>query len=61
MTNRVHIDRSIELIGKILFGSDASEGKLKEVRPSGEPLVDDWKCLKSMVSVVMNALCNQVT
>lgn len=51
MTHRVHIDRSIELIGKILFGLDASKDKLNEVRPSNKPLVDDWKCLKSMVSV----------
>ncbi|KMZ68629.1 Vacuolar-processing enzyme [Zostera marina] len=49
MTHRVHIDRSIELIGKILFGLDASKDKLNEVRPSNKPLVDDWKCLKSMV------------
>ncbi|KAM0938251.1 putative legumain protein [Dioscorea sansibarensis] len=49
MSHRLHIDNSIELIGRLLFGPDKGLKMLKIVRPSGQPLVDDWDCLKSMV------------
>lgn len=49
ISHRVHVDNSMEAIGKLLFGSDQSLETLKTVRPSGQPLVDDWDCLKSMV------------
>ncbi|WOK95761.1 vacuolar-processing enzyme-like [Canna indica] len=49
MAHRFHIDNSIELIGKLLFGSEQGPHMLKTVRPAGQPLVDDWSCLKSMV------------
>ncbi|KAF6139693.1 hypothetical protein GIB67_002498 [Kingdonia uniflora] len=49
MSHRMHIDNSIPLIGKLLFGFEKGAEVLKSVRPSGEPLVDDWECLKTMV------------
>jgi len=49
MNHRVHVDNSIELVGKLLFGSEKGIEVLKTVRPAGQPLVDNWACLKSMV------------
>ncbi|XP_075508269.1 vacuolar-processing enzyme-like [Primulina tabacum] len=49
MGHRTHIDHSIELVGKILFGIDKGPQVLKTLRPAGQPLVDDWDCLRSMV------------
>ncbi|KAG6536532.1 hypothetical protein ZIOFF_001590 [Zingiber officinale] len=39
----------IELIDNLIFGSDVAPLVLKTVRPSGQALVDDWVCLKSVV------------
>nr|ABF00019.1 legumain precursor [Saccharum officinarum] len=49
MSHRSHVDNSVELIGSLLFGSEDGPRVLKAVRAAGEPLVDDWSCLKSMV------------
>ncbi|RCV25887.1 hypothetical protein SETIT_5G201900v2 [Setaria italica] len=49
MAHRSHVDNSVELIGSLLFGSEDGPRVLKAVRAAGEPLVDDWSCLKSMV------------
>lgn len=49
MSHRMHLDNSIQLIGKLLFGIDSSSDVLKTVRPAGQPLVDDWLCLKTLV------------
>ncbi|XP_068652280.1 vacuolar-processing enzyme-like [Aristolochia californica] len=49
MSHRMHIDRSIQLIGKLLFGSVKGSEVLNGVQPAGQPLVDDWSCLKTMV------------
>uniref|UniRef100_A0A0D6QUT4 Legumain prodomain domain-containing protein n=1 Tax=Araucaria cunninghamii TaxID=56994 RepID=A0A0D6QUT4_ARACU len=49
MTHRMHMDKSIKLIGKLLFGSEMGPSVLNSVRPRGQPLVDDWACLKTMV------------
>eukprot|EP00268_Persea_americana_P054658 TRINITY_DN6287_c0_g1_i1.p1 TRINITY_DN6287_c0_g1~~TRINITY_DN6287_c0_g1_i1.p1 ORF type:complete len:492 (+),score=83.51 TRINITY_DN6287_c0_g1_i1:314-1789(+) len=49
MTHRLHIDNSMELIGKLLFGSEKGSEILKTVQPMGQPLVDNWDCLKTMV------------
>ncbi|XP_047325580.1 vacuolar-processing enzyme-like [Impatiens glandulifera] len=49
MSHRMHIDNSMELIGKLLFGIEKSSELLKTVRPAGQPLVDDWTCLRTMV------------
>ncbi|XP_073129424.1 LOW QUALITY PROTEIN: vacuolar-processing enzyme-like [Henckelia pumila] len=47
--HRSHIDHSVELVGKLLFGIDKGPQVLKTLRPAGQPLVDDWDCLRSMV------------
>ncbi|KAJ4952769.1 hypothetical protein NE237_029601 [Protea cynaroides] len=49
VSHRMHIDQSIELIGKLLFGIEKGPKVLNAVRPGGQPLVDDWDCLKTMV------------
>jgi legumain len=49
MSHRIHIDNSMKMIGKLLFGSDNGPEVLEAVRPAGHPLVDDWDCLKSLV------------
>ncbi|KAK1372565.1 Vacuolar-processing enzyme [Heracleum sosnowskyi] len=49
MSHRMHLDNSIQLIGKLLFGIESGSEVLKTVRLVGEPLVDDWLCLKTLV------------
>lgn len=49
MAHRMHLDSSIELVGKLLFGLEIGPEVLKTVRPAGQPLVDDWACLKTLV------------
>ncbi|CAK9312472.1 unnamed protein product [Citrullus colocynthis] len=49
MSHRVHIDNSVKLIGKLLFGIEKGPEVLDAIRPAGQPLVDDWDCLKNMV------------
>lgn len=46
----MHLDNSIALVGKLLFGIKKGPEVLTSVRPAGQPLVDDWDCLKSYVS-----------
>lgn len=54
--HRAHLDNSIELIGNLIFGSDVAPSILKTVRPSGQALVDDWDCLKTMVNIVCSSV-----
>ncbi|CAA7036848.1 unnamed protein product [Microthlaspi erraticum] len=49
MSHRLHVDNSVMLIGKILFGMSEGPAVLNRVRSSGKPLVDDWDCLKTLV------------
>ncbi|KAA8521302.1 hypothetical protein F0562_011952 [Nyssa sinensis] len=49
MSHRMHVDNSIKMIGKLLFGIEKGPEVLKTVRPAGQPLVDDWDCLKALV------------
>ncbi|KAL4199787.1 hypothetical protein AMTRI_Chr03g146600 [Amborella trichopoda] len=49
MAHREHLDKSVDLIGRLLFGWDKGSNVLGAKRPSGKALVDDWSCLKSMV------------
>ncbi|XP_021738107.1 vacuolar-processing enzyme-like [Chenopodium quinoa] len=51
MKHRSHLDSSIELIGKLLFGLNNGPSVLRAKPSRGMPLVDDWDCLKSMVRV----------
>nr|GEZ63838.1 vacuolar-processing enzyme-like [Tanacetum cinerariifolium] len=45
----MHVDASIKLLGKVLFGFEKGPEVLNAVRPTGEPLVDDWDYLKTLV------------
>ncbi|XP_010553469.1 PREDICTED: vacuolar-processing enzyme beta-isozyme [Tarenaya hassleriana] len=49
--HRKHIDASVELVGTFLFGPTTVKTILNSVREPGLPLVDDWRCLKTMVRV----------
>ncbi|KAB1218233.1 Vacuolar-processing enzyme [Morella rubra] len=49
ISSRQHVDNDIDHIGKLLFGNDNSSKVLETVRPTGQPLVDDWDCLKIIV------------
>ncbi|MQL80215.1 hypothetical protein Taro_012674, partial [Colocasia esculenta] len=51
LSHRLHVDNSVELIGTILFGSEQGREKLKAVRAAGQPLVEDWGCLRKMVRI----------
>ncbi|KAB5543896.1 hypothetical protein DKX38_012008 [Salix brachista] len=44
-----HVNRSINHIAAALFGDENAANAMKFVRPSGQPLVDDWDCLKELV------------
>uniref|UniRef100_A0ACD5TCU6 Uncharacterized protein n=1 Tax=Avena sativa TaxID=4498 RepID=A0ACD5TCU6_AVESA len=48
MAHRSRVDDSVDLIGRSIFGTEGPR-VLNAVRPAGQPLVDDWDCLKSMV------------
>jgi legumain len=50
VAHRKHLDSSIDFIGKLLFGFENGSSTLGAVRSPGQPLVDDWDCLKQMVS-----------
>ncbi|PQQ09621.1 vacuolar-processing enzyme [Prunus yedoensis var. nudiflora] len=49
MSHRMHMDQTMKLIGKLLFGIKKGPEVLNTVRPARQPLVDDWDCLKTMV------------
>jgi hypothetical protein len=49
--HRTHLDGSMELIGTFLYGPHKGFSILNSVREPGMPLVDDWGCLKSMVTI----------
>lgn len=49
LSHRMHIDNSVTMVGKLLFGIEKGPEVLKAVRPAGQPLVDDWDCLKTLV------------
>lgn len=53
VSHRMHIDKSVELVGKLIFGVEAGPTMLTAVR-EGQALVDDWACLKNMVTNVEN-------
>lgn len=60
LMHRAHLDSSIDFIGKHLFGAKHGPAKLRAVRPSGQSLVDNWDCLKSMVQV-FESHCGRLT
>lgn len=50
MSHRLHVDNSVKLVGKLLFGISEGSEVLNKVRPAGQPLADDWTCLKNTVN-----------
>lgn len=60
MEHRFHLDSSIDFIAKLIFGSTNGPSILKSIRSSGQPLVDDWDCLKSMVRI-FESHCGSLT
>ncbi|THG04438.1 hypothetical protein TEA_003286 [Camellia sinensis var. sinensis] len=50
LNQRLHIDHIMMFIAKLLFESENGLLMLETVRPAGQPLVDDWNCLKTLVS-----------
>ncbi|XP_057524189.1 vacuolar-processing enzyme-like [Amaranthus tricolor] len=52
ISQRKHVDESVQAIANVLFEDvDAAHSYLTMVRPAGQPLVDDWDCLKTMVKI----------
>jgi len=49
IAHRKHVDHNIHLIENILFGAKKSSTMMVHVRAIGQPLVDDWDCLKTLV------------
>ncbi|KZV37220.1 Gamma vacuolar processing enzyme [Dorcoceras hygrometricum] len=49
MEHRSHVDSSMKRIGELHFGEALGPQVLNTVRLAGQPLVDDWDCLKSLV------------
>ncbi|XP_044484468.1 legumain [Mangifera indica] len=60
LRHRNHLDKSIEMIGMLLYGPKRSGEILNSARAPGLPLVDDWQCLKSMVRV-FETRCGSLT
>ncbi|KAG2660193.1 vacuolar-processing enzyme beta-isozyme 1-like [Panicum virgatum] len=60
VTHRKHLDSSIDFIGKLLFGVENGPSTLGAVRAPGQPLVDDWDCLKRMVRI-FESHCGSLT
>ncbi|KAB2623073.1 vacuolar-processing enzyme-like [Pyrus ussuriensis x Pyrus communis] len=47
---RKNVDYSITKLGEVLFGHEKSSNILMNVRPQGQPVVDNWDCFKNFVS-----------
>ncbi|KAM0919296.1 hypothetical protein ACQ4PT_008231 [Festuca glaucescens] len=55
-----HLDSSVDFIGKLVFGFENGPSVLEAPRSPGQPLVDDWDCLKKMVRV-FESHCGSLT
>ncbi|KAL5213920.1 hypothetical protein ABZP36_003072 [Zizania latifolia] len=60
MVHRKHLDSSIDFIGKLIFGFEDGLLILDAARGSGQPLVEDWDCLKRMVRI-FESQCGSLT
>lgn len=56
MLHRTHVDGSMQIIEAFLFGPGRTPSVFSFVREHGLPIVDDWGCLKSMVSLAFSNL-----
>ncbi|KAL6976745.1 legumain [Sarracenia purpurea var. burkii] len=49
INHRMRIDRIMMFILKLLFEPEKGLLMMETVRPTGQPLVDDWSCFKALV------------
>ena len=57
VAHRERVDHTIGRIAKLLFGHENSS-KMSNVRSPGQPLVDDWDCLKTHVKFAFITINN---
>ncbi|XP_055819310.1 vacuolar-processing enzyme-like [Solanum dulcamara] len=60
IAQRSQVDNSVKYIGELLFGVEKANEVLKNVRPAGQPLVDNWDCLKSYIKT-FEAHCGKLS
>ncbi|KAJ8542207.1 hypothetical protein K7X08_017073 [Anisodus acutangulus] len=60
ISQRSQVDNSVKHLGELLFGVEKSNEILQNVRPAGQPLVDNWDCLKSYIKT-FEAHCGKLT
>lgn len=48
--SRQQVDQNIHQIIALVFGEENVSKMIESIRPAGQPLVDDWDCLKMLVS-----------
>ena len=51
MSQRSQVDKNVKHLGELLLGVEKGNEVLNSVRPARQPLVDNWDCLKSYVSI----------
>lgn len=51
--SRHQVDQNIHQIVAQVFGEENVSKMIESIRPAGEPLVDDWDCLKMLVSFIL--------
>ena len=49
IAERKNVDHNVYLIWNLFFGEEKSSDMMVNVRSNGQPLVDDWNCLKMLV------------
>ena len=61
ISQRKRIDNIMNQIGKLLFGTYENGSKvMNNVKPAGQPLVDDWDCFKMHVSTTSTPTNNHI-
>ncbi|CAN4076870.1 unnamed protein product [Withania somnifera] len=60
ISQRTRVDNNVKHLGELLFGVEKGNEVLQSVRPAGQPLVDNWGCLKSYVRI-FEAHCGRLT
>ncbi|KAK9229933.1 hypothetical protein WN944_022899 [Citrus x changshan-huyou] len=49
--SRQQVDQNIHQIIALVFGEENVSKMIESIRPAGQPLVDDWDCLKMLVRI----------
>ncbi|CAN4099814.1 unnamed protein product [Withania somnifera] len=60
IAQRSQVDTNVKHLGELLFGVEKGNEILKKVRPAGQPLVDNWECLKAYIKT-FEAHCGKLT